>query len=104
MVWAVIKSFFRPIKYAARANPPIITPPIPILIPRSSENNPALGSLGFCSITPSSAGSTPRDSAGKVSVTKLTHNMCIGIKGSAHPNNVAKNRVIISPILQDSKK
>ncbi|MPN07113.1 hypothetical protein SDC9_154379 [bioreactor metagenome] len=54
-------------------------------------------------MTSGSPGSAPRDNAGKLSVTKLTHNKCIGLNGVAHPNSIAKNNATISPILQESK-
>ncbi|MNF15107.1 hypothetical protein D3C80_2175790 [compost metagenome] len=58
---------------------------------------------GFSFITAGSLGSIPRDNAGRVSVTRLTHRIWIGRSGVAQPNRIARNNATISPRLQDSR-
>ena len=69
-----------------------------------SENMLFLLFSGFLSIISFSLGSNPKAIAGRESVTKLTHNNCMGNRGVAQPKHIATNIVIISPILLDKRK
>ena len=79
-------------------------------------NTPFPGFIGFLFITSLFAGSNANANAGRESVTKLIHSMCIGNNGSNSlistiPNqlansgvaSIARNNVIISPTLLESK-
>ena len=50
-----------------------------------------------------STGSIPRASAGNPSVTRFTHNICIGKSGTGKPIREAVNITRISPALQDKR-
>ena len=59
---------------------------------------------GLSFMIPSSTGSIPRASAGRESVTRLSHSSCTGTSGiCAKSSTVAKKMVIISPMLQESR-
>src|SRR5690606_10678437 len=64
----------------------------------------SIGSLGFLGgrfIISGSPFSIPNAKAGKLSVTKFNHKSCIGSNGTWKPNNMLKNMINTSPILQD---
>jgi hypothetical protein len=49
-----------------------------------------------------SAGLNPRAVAGKLSVTKLTHSSCTGIRASGMPRRTVKNMLTTSPIFEET--
>ncbi len=93
-----------PTTNAIRAKEPIIIPSIIIFIANPSANIPFLGEMGFRCIISSSAASTPKEIAGRESVTRLTQSNCTATNGVGNPKSMAENMVSISPTLLESRK
>lgn len=98
------RSYRYPSMKAVKAKEPIRRPSNRILNTSPFANIPVLGEIGLLFIMSLLAGSTPRDIAGKESVTKFTHKSCTASNGDGKPNNIAANMVRISPILLDNRK
>ena len=68
------------------------------------SNRLARASRGGRSMTPASTGSTPSASAGRESVTRLSHKSCTGTNGICPKSSIVATKIVtISPMLQESK-
>ena len=100
---------------APRERSPIIIPWYIILHVIPFVNIPVFAFIGFLFIISLLAGSNASANAGSESVTKFTHNMCIGRSGSIRligilnceakkgVINIATNNTITSPTLLDNR-